>query len=448
MAFRPLSRRTVLKGLGVSIALPLLETMRPLVARAGAAQAAAGAFPNRMVFVYFPNGVMMNAWKPTGEGSEFELSRTLKAFEQFKDNMLVLANLSDNKARGGGAHACTMPAYLSGESIYKTQGDDIRAAITCDQIVAQKVGSATRFPSLELGCDFGQQDGFCDTGYSCVYQTNISWRSENQPAPKEVNPRIVFDRLFAGQVAGETSIVQQQRETMNLSILDFVREQATEINKRVSLNDRRRMDEYLTSIRDIERRIQAPPAEISADAAKGMERPTRVPPLFRDHFRLMADMLVIALQTDMTRVATLVMATEGNRRSYPELGFTEEHHGVSHHKGDPDLQEKFTKINEHHAGEMAYLIDRVSKVQEGENTLLDNSMIVFGSGMADGNAHAHRDIPTVIFGKGGGTIDPGRHVVCEPNTPICNLWLSLMDRMGVEEEKLGDSTGRLDLLKV
>jgi hypothetical protein len=235
---------------------------------------------------------------------------------------------------------------------------------------------------------------------------------------------------------------------MNLSILDFVREQATEINKRVSLNDRRRMDEYLTSIRDIERRIQAPPAEISADAAKGMERPTRVPPLFRDHFRLMADMLVIALQTDMTRVATLVMATEGNRRSYPELGFTEEHHGVSHHSGKPDLQEKFTKINEHHAGEMAYLIDRVSKVQEGESTLLDNSMIVYGSGMADGNAHAHRDIPTVIFGKGGGTIDTGRHVVCEPNTPICNLWLSLMDRMGVEEEKLGDSTGRLDQLKV
>jgi hypothetical protein len=169
-----------------------------------------------------------------------------------------------------------------------------------------------------------------------------------------------------------------------------------------------------------------------------------VPPLFSDHFRLMADMLVLAMQTDMTRVATLVMATEGNRRSYPELGFTEEHHGVSHHKGDPDLQEKFTKINEFHAREMAYLIDRVSKVQEGEGSLLDNSMIVYGSGMADGNAHAHRDIPTVIFGKGGGTLTPGRHVICEPNTPICNLWLSLMDRMGVEEESLGDSTGRLE----
>jgi hypothetical protein len=327
-------------------------------------------------------------------------------------------------------------------------GNDIRAAITCDQVVAERLREATRFPSLELGCDFGQQDGFCDTGYSCVYQTNISWRSATTPAPKEVNPRIVFDRLFAGQSPAETSIVQQQRETMNLSILDFVREQAGEINRTVTAADRRRMDEYLTSIRDIERRIQAPPDNLPVNAAGGMQRPTRVPALFRDHFRLMADMLVLALQSDMTRVATLVMATEGNRRSYPELGFTEEHHGVSHHKNNPDLVEKFTKINEHHAGEMAYLIDRVSKLPEGDGTLLDNSMIVYGSGMADGNAHAHRDIPTLVFGKAGGTIDTGRHVICPPNTPICNLWLSLMERMGVELGQFGDSTGRLTQLTV
>ena len=352
-----------------------------------------------MVFVYFPNGVWMDAWKSTGEGADFKLGPTLSAFEPFKSQMLVFSNLADKNAHGGGAHACTMPAYLSGESIYKTMGNDIRAARTCDQLVAQKIGNATRFPSLELGCDFGQQDGFCDTGYSCVYQTNISWKSETTPAPKEVNPRIVFDRLFAGVSAGETSIVQQQREAMNLSILDFVREQASEINRVVSAADRRRIDEYLTSIRDIERRIQAPPAELPKGAAGGMERPTRVPTLFREHFRLMADMLVLALQTDMTRVATLVMATEGNRRSYPELGFTEEHHGVSHHSRKPDLIEKFTKINEHHVGEMAYLIDRLSKVREGEGSLLDNSMIVYGSGMADGNRHAHADIPTCCLAK-------------------------------------------------
>ena len=374
------------------------------------------------------------------------MGRTLSALERFKSNMIVFANLADANARGGGAHACTMPAYLSGVSIFRTMGNDIRAAITCDQVIAQRIGNATRFPSLELGCDFGQQDGFCDTGYSCVYQTNISWRSPTTPAPKEVNPRMVFDRLFAGQSAGETSITQQQREVLNLSILDFVREQATEINRDVSAADRRRMDEYLTSIRDIERRIQAPPANLPANAANGMQRPTRIPTLFREHFRLMADMLVLALQTDMTRIATFVLGTEGNRRSYPELGFTEEHHGVSHHTGNAALREKFTKINEHHVGELAYLIDRVSTLREGDGSLLDNCMIVYGGGMADGNAHAHADIPTLLFGKGGGTIDPGRHVVCPANTPICNLWLSLMERMGVEAERFGDSTGRLTQL--
>jgi len=226
--------------MGVSIALPFLEAMTPgsVMASQAAAQAAAGqpagAFPRRMVFVYFPNGVITQAWKPTGEGREFQLGRTLAALERFKSNMIVFGNLADTQARGGGAHACTMPAYLSGVSIYRTMGNDIRAAVTCDQFTSQRIGNTTRFPSLELGCDFGQQDGFCDTGYSCVYQTNISWRSANTPAPKEVNPRVVFDRLFAGQSASETSIVQQQREVMNLSILDFVREQATEINRAIS----------------------------------------------------------------------------------------------------------------------------------------------------------------------------------------------------------------------
>ncbi len=432
--------------MGVSITLPLLEAMAPRAVTAAAATGDGTTFPKRLVFVYFPNGVIMRAWKPTGEGADFQLGRTLSALERFKSNMTVFGNLADTQARGGGAHACTMPAYLSGTSIFRTMGNDIRAATTCDQVVAQRIGNATRFPSLELGCDFGQQDGFCDTGYSCVYQTNISWRSPTTPAAKEVNPRVVFDRLFAGQTPGETSVTQQQREMFNLSILDFVREQANEINRDVSAADRRRMEEYLTSIRDIERRIQAPPVNLPANAANGMSRPTRIPTLFREHFRLMADLLVLALQTDMTRVATFVLGTEGTRRAYPELGFTEEHHGVSHHTNNAALVEKFTKINEHHVGELAYLIDRISGLREGDGTLLDNSMIVYGSGMADGNAHAHADIPTLLFGKGGGTIDSGRHIVCPPNTPICNLWLSLMERMGVEAERFGDSSGKLTQL--
>lgn len=444
MAFRPISRRAALKGMGVSIALPLLDAMTP---SAGAAQTASKSLPRRLVFVYFPNGAKMDFWKCTGTGRNFELGQTLSALRPFKESMLVFSNLADANARGGGAHACTMPAYLSGVPIFKTQGTDIRAARTCDQVVAAGVGKATRLASLELGCDFGQQDGFCDTGYSCVYQTNISWRSPTAPAPKEVNPRIVFDRLFAGASTAETNVVQQQREVMNLSILDFVREQAKAIDRSVGAADRRRMDEYLTSIREIERRIQAPPPDLPADAGGGMHRPTRVPTLFREHFRLMADMLVLALRADMTRVATLVMGTEGNRRPYPELGFTEEHHGVSHHRGDPSLIEKYRKINEHHVGEMAYLVDRVMQAREGDSSLLDNSMIVYGSGMADGNAHAHGDIPTLLFGKGGGAIDTGRHVVCPTGTPICNLWLSLMERMGVKAERFGDSTGPLGELK-
>jgi len=431
--------------MGVSIALPFLEAMLPRSVSA-AAKAAADQFPRRLVFVYFPNGAMMRYWKPEGEGRDFRLGRTLSALERFKANMIVFANLADNTARGNGAHACTMPAYLSGVSIFRTMGDDIRAAITCDQYVAQRVGRATRFPSLELGCDYGQSDGFCDTGYSCVYQTNISWRSATTPATKEVNPRVLFDRLFAGRNPTETSEAQQRREMLHLSILDYVREQATAINRAVSAADRRRIDEYLTSIRDIERRLQGPPANVPAEIANRIQRPTRIPTLFREHFRLMADMLVLAIQTDMTRIATLIMGTEGNRRSFPELGFTEEHHGVSHHMNNPALVEKFTKINEHHAGEMAYLIDRVQALREGDGSLLDNCMIVYGGGMADGQRHAHADIPTILFGKSGGTIDPGRHVECLPDTPICNLWLSLMHRMGVEVERFGDSTGRLTQL--
>jgi hypothetical protein len=432
----------------VSVALPLLEAMWP--STAGAAPPAAATAPRRLVFLYFPNGVNTQAWKSTGEGRDFEPGKTLAALKNFKSDMLVFSNLADPAARGGGAHACTMPAYLSGVSIHKTMGNDVKAGVTCDQVVAQKIGKATRFPSLELGCDFGQQDdaGFCDTGYSCVYQTNLSWRSATTPAPKEVNPRLVFDRLFAGRSGGESSLKQQQREAMNLSILDLVREQATEINRDVGAADRRRLDEYLTAVREIERRILAPPANLPADAAKGMTRPTRIPTVFREHFRLMADLLVLALQADLTRVATLVLGTEGNRRSFPELGFTEEHHGVSHHGGNATLKEKFAKINEHHVGELAYFLGRVSKLREGDGSLLDNCMIVYGGGMADGNAHAHADIPTLLFGKGGGTIHPGRHVVCPPNTPICNLWLSLMERMGVEKESFGDSTGQLTQLTV
>jgi hypothetical protein len=432
------SRRTVLKGLGATVALPFLEAMLPRTA----ASTPAGV-PKRMAVLYIANGVIMEQWRPVEAGNAFTLPRILTPLEPHRADMLVLSELSCAKGRGGGAHACTMPAYLSGTSIKKTLGADIQAGVTMDQFAAAQVGRDTRFSSLELGCEYGQQDGYCDTGYTCVYQTNLSWRTPTTPAPKEINPRIVFDRLFGGAKSRETSEAEAQVEVNRLSILDFVREQATDLNRTLGAADRRRMDEYLTSVREIERQIKQPPYELSADVSKGMARPTTIPAKFADHFRLIADLLVLAFQTDMTRIATLVLGNEGTRRTFPELGFTEEHHGVSHHGNDPIDIEKHTKINQHQVEQLAYFLAKMKAVREGDGTLLDNSMVLYGSGHSDGNRHGKTNLPTLVFGKGGGTLKPGRHVVYPANTPICNLYLSLFERMGVKADKFGDSTGVL-----
>jgi len=441
-----LTRRSFLRAAGVTVALPFLEAMLPR--QALVAGAVASAAPRRMAFLYIPNGVWVNAWKATGGATDFKLGPTLAPLERFRPDMLLLDNLACLQARGGGAHARTMPCFLSGVQIFQTMGADIHAGVTMDQFAARQIGDATRFPSLELGCEYGQQDGFCDTGFTCIYQTNLSWRSPTAPSPKEVNPRIVFDRLFAGQGARETSEVVAQREQWNLSILDFVQEQAKDLNRSLGNADRQRMDDYLTSIREIEKRIAQPPAQFSAEMTKGMERPTRIPPSFSEHFRLMSDLLVLAFRGDLTRIGTLVLGNEGTRRSYPELGFTDEHHGVSHHANRPEMIDKYTKINEYHVRELTYFLDKMKSVREGDGTLLDNSMIVYGGGVADGNAHGHTDLPVILFGRGGGTISPGRRLVSQRDTPVCNLYLSMFERMGVKTDRFGDSTGLLPGLSV
>ena len=438
----PLSRRATLKGLGATIALPFLEAMLPRTIAASAAT----EFPRRMAVLYVANGVIMDQWRPKEGGKEFDLPRILKPLEPYKSDMLILSELACERARGGGAHACTMPAYLTGVPIKKTLGADIQAAVSMDQVAAAQIGGATRYPSLELGCEYGQQDGYCDTGYTCVYQTNLSWRTPNTPAPKEINPRIVFDRLFGGRNARETSEAQAQLEVNRLSILDFVREQASDLNRALGVADRRRIDEYLTSVREIERQIKQPPYELDPKVSKGMARPTTIPAKFADHFRLMADLLVLAFQTDVTRISTLVLGNEGTRRAFPELGFTEEHHGVSHHGNNPVMIEKHAKINHHQVEQLAYFLGKMKSVKEGDGTLLDNSMILYGSGHSDGNRHAHTNLPVLLFGKGGGTINPGRHVVYPARTPLCNLYMSFFERLGVQAERFGDSTGVLDQL--
>ncbi|MBI3408509.1 MAG: DUF1552 domain-containing protein [Planctomycetes bacterium] len=458
----PISRRTALKGLGVSVALPFLEAMLPqsLFAQAGSA---AQRLPRRMAFLYVPNGVHVPDWTPTADGRAFELPRTLRPLAAVKDDLLVFTGLTVDKARpngdGPGDHARAMSAFLTGCQPRKTSGADIRAGVSVDQLAARH--ATTRFPSLEVGCEAGAQAGNCDSGYSCAYSANISWRGEATPQPKEINPRAVFDRLFAGPAQGQAA----QRDLFNRSILDFVREDANALRRRLGAADLQRVDEYLTSIREIEQRIErnrTAPASALPSPLRGeglgaaLPSPLRgeglgvrgIPAEYRDHLRLMADLLVLAFQGDVTRIATFVFANEGSNRPYRNINISDGHHDLSHHGNNREKQERIARINKFHIEQFAYLLKRLKHIREGEGGLLDNCMILYGSGNGDGNAHNHDNLPILLAGKGGGTLSTGRHIRYPHNTPLCNLYLDMLDRMGVQAERFGDSTGLLRGLTV
>jgi hypothetical protein len=444
-----ISRRTALKGLGVSVALPFLEAMAPKTLQA--ATSAGGQAPvRRMAFMYVPNGVNMRQWQPAVEGTGFTLPKTLEPLEPFKNDMLVLSGLTVDKARpngdGPGDHARAMSAFLTGAQPRKTSGADIRVGVSVDQVAATRIGTATRFPSLEIGCEGGRLAGNCDSGYSCAYSSNLSWRGEATPQPKEVNPRAVFDRLFASQVRADANQNQGLRDHFQQSILDFVREDAQALQGRLGSADLRRLDEYLTSIREIERRLElssnAPPPATTG----GMRRPLAIPADYGEYLRVMADLLVLAFQGDVTRVATFVFANEGSNRSYRNIGISDGHHDLSHHGYNAEKLTKLASINLFHIQQFAYLIGKLKNVREGQGTLLDSCMLVYGSGNGDGNRHNHDDLPILLVGSAGGTISTGRHVRYPRNTPIANLYLEILDRMGVHEERFGDSTGRLPRL--
>jgi hypothetical protein len=442
----PLSRRTFLKGVGATVGLPFLEAMLPRGV-AGSPPSSPAA-PNRWLVVYIPNGVHTPYWLPAEEGANYTFSQTLQPLERFRNDILVLSNLSLDKGKangdGPGDHARAMASFLTGVQAYKTEGTNIKIGQSADQYVAERVGKATRFPSLELGLDYGKQEGVCDPGYACAYTNNLSWRSDTTPAIKEVNPRVLFDRLFAGRKGTDAAAeARDQQELYNRSILDFVRESITDLNRQLGANDLRRMDEYLSSIRDIERRLDQPPPDLSPEVTKGLERPMRVPDTFKDHFRIMTDLLVLALQTDATRVCTFALGVEQSRRSFREIGIPEEHHGLTHHARDPVKIEKVGKIDHYIVEQFTYMLDKMKAVREGERTLLDNSMVLLGNGNGDAARHNHEDLPIVLAGRGGGTIDPGRHVRYPRGTPFLNLVLCMMDRMGATVERFGDSTGRL-----
>ena len=436
-----LSRRTILRGMGVSLALPWLEATSTVAKAAAVASA-----PTRMGFIFVPNGVVMQNWVPKTEGYGFQLSRTLQPLAPVQDDLLVITGLTHDKGRanadGAGDHARSASVFLTGAQPRKTDGEHIRSGISVDQLAAKAVGHKTRFSSLEMGADPGRMAGNCDSGYSCAYSSNISWSSDSTPVGKEVNPRLVFERLFSNGKPSEVDKGQRQREALQKSVLDFIADDAKRLQSKLGRNDNRKLDEYLTGVREIERRIgtkTAKPTEVEVDYAI----PDGIPGDYQDHLRMMCDLMVLAFQTDSTRIATMMFANAGDNKNYRKIGVPDGHHDLSHHGDNPEKLEKISQINLFHIQQLSYLLQKMKSIREGERTLLDNSMIVFGSGISDGNRHNHDNLPILLAGSGGGTIETGRHLRYDLETPVCNLFMSMLDRVGVDAPFIGDSTGRL-----
>jgi hypothetical protein len=432
-----MNRRRFLKGVGAAVALPWMESL-------ATAQAAPG-FPRRMAMLYVPNGKNMADWTPKTVGADFELPAILKPLEPHRKDILVLTGLTADGARahgdGGGDHARALASFLTGAHPKKTDGTDIRNGVSVDQVAAAAVGDKTRLPSLEIGCESGAMAGNCDSGYSCVYSSTMSWRTSTQPLPKEVNPKLVFERLFGSGSAADRAKVRAQRK----SVLDLVREDSREIEAKLSKGDRRKLEEYMTSVRDVEVRMDRAATLPEVKPPQGAVAPAGIPATYDEHLKIMGDLMALAFQADITRVCTFVLANEGSNKPYPFIGVPEGHHDLSHHGNNPDKKAKIARINTFHVQQFAYLLERLKSIREGDGTLLDNCMIGYGSANSDGNRHNHEDLPVVVAGRGGGTIQTGRHLKFPNETPITNLWLAFLQRMDVKAASLGDSNGPLPI---
>lgn len=450
-----LSRRRFLRGLGAAVALPAWESLAfktafsapSATASAGLATTASGA-PLRTAFLYFPNGAVQKYWWPTGEGKDFELGRTMKALEPLKHRIQVVSGLDHVNATPGpdgpGDHARANGTFLTGVRVRKTDGANIQAGVSIDQVAAARYGHLTRLPSLELACDAVRKSGACDSGYSCAYEYNMAWRSPSVPLSPESNPRLVFERLFGAGSPGERRANFKKRLEQQRSILDFVLEDAKDLGRELGGRDRDKLDEYLTSIREIERQIQR--AENFGETPDpAVETPKGVPANFEEHARLMFELLVLAFQTDSTRIATLLLAHDGSNRSFPEIGIPEGHHYLSHHRGKEDMMDKVAQIDAWYMRQFAWFLDRLENTMDVDgNSILHNSMIVYGCGNADGNKHTHVNLPVVLAGSGGGSLQAGRYLKLT-SVPMSNLFLGMLDRLGVSDVKrFGDSTDRLN----
>ena len=447
--FPSTGRRGFLRGLGASVALPALDIFRPLMA-AGVEKAigttASGA-PLRMAYLYIPNGVNLEHWRPKGSTASYKLGKTFKSMEALRGDFQIFAGFEQENATAGqdgaGDHARGVATFLTSARARKTSGSDINLGISADQIAARAAQSLTRLPSLEMGTDQARNAGNCDSGYSCAYQFNLSWRSETQPMSPESNPRAVFERLFGAGDIKERATSLGQRYASKKSVLDFVETDAKAMQKYLGRSDRAKLDEYLTGVREIERQIEKAES-MGLPKDPGVPAPDGSPDSYKEHLRLMMDMMVLAFKTDSTRIATFLMAHDGSTRSFQEIGVSDGHHNISHHQGKSDNLEKIAKIDAFYMEQLAYFLDRLKTTPDVDGkSLLHNSMIVYGSCIADGDRHNHDDLPIVVAGNAGGAFSPGRHVDLGEDVPMANLYLRMLEEFGVKEKRFGDSTGVL-----
>jgi hypothetical protein len=444
---KAIARRTFLKGLaGTAVALPLLDSMIPAMVKASESKA-----PVRLGFAYVPNGIinLKGEWKPAATGAGFEFASTMKALEPYRDHLLVLSGLTQNGGRalgdGPGDHARAGATWLTGVHPKKTEGADIRSGISVDQIAAREFGKQTQIASLEIGLEAAGLAGGCDSGYSCAYTNTVSWRSPTTPLPVEVNPRAVFERLFGdGQSTDPAARLARMKE--DSSILDFMMEDVSRMKTGLGSRDKNKLSEYLDAIRDIERRIQLAEAQNASFKMPLLDKPVGIPDDFSEHAKLMIDLQVIAFQADLTRVGTFMIAREGSNRSYKQIEVPDGHHSVTHHQNDPDKIEKTIKINEFHVKTFAYFVEKMKNTPDGDGSLLDHSMLLYGSSISDGNKHTHDDLPLVLVGGANGQIKGGRHLAFPDETPMNNLLIAMLDKAGVKTEKFGDATGEIDHL--
>jgi len=435
---KAISRRTILRGAGTAVALPLLDAMIPAFA-----PAATTAPVRRFGVVYHPNGVIYDKWLPTGSGSNFELSPTLKALEPFKDKLIVVTGLSSDPAEpygdGGGDHSRACGSYLTGVHVKKSDSL-LENAVSMDQIAAKAFENETQLSSLQMTSDENSLLGSCDLGYSCAYSSTVSWLTPTLPLMAENNPRVLFERMFGASDSTDAR-VRAARLKQDRSLLDSVNDRVSQLQRKLGTADNRKMNDYLTALRDVERRIQKA-EEQSSKELPDVHQPAGVPDGFVDHVRLLYDLQLLAYQSDLTRVITFMYGREQTGRPYPQIGVPEGHHPLTHHQNDPVKMEKCTRIQRHHIELFTEYLVKLRNTPDGDGSLLDHVILLFGSGISNSDRHTHGPLPTFVVGGGSGTLKGGRHLIYPEHTPLTNLQLTLLNKLGVPAESLGDSNGQ------